>query len=138
MVPGDKNNIIRRPAWQQDYDRFPQQYARFKNGQSQEQNGTPLEQVAWISRAQVEEMKFFNVRTLENLANIPDHVSQKFMGINKLRQRARDHIQWAKEQAPAAALAEAVRVKDERINQLEEQIKNLATQVENLAAAKVK
>lgn len=138
MVPGDKNNIVRRPAWDRDFERFPQQYTRFKNNESQQQHGTPIETVAWLTRAQCEELKFFNVRTLENLANIPDHTAGKFMGINKLRQKARDAIERAKQDAPAAALQEAVRVRDERIGQLDAQVKTLATQIEALAANQAK
>jgi hypothetical protein len=109
IVPGDKNNIVNRPVWAQDLQRFPRQYAAFKANQSQDLSGTPLETVPWITREQVEELKYFNVRTLEQLANIPDVHAQKFMGINTLRVRARDAIAFAKEQAPIQALAEAKR-----------------------------
>lgn len=109
IVPGDKNNIVNRPVWSQDKQRFPKQYAAFKNNEEQQSAGTPLESVPWITREQVEEMKFFHVRTLEQLANMPDSNAQKFMGVNTLRQKARDAIQYAKEQAPIQALAEARR-----------------------------
>jgi hypothetical protein len=130
IVPGDKNNIVNRPVWEQDLQRFPRQYQAFKNGQTQEMSGTPLETVPWITREQVEELKYFNVRTLEQMANIPDVHAQKFMGVNTLRQKARDAIQYAKEQAPILALAESKRENAElrdlveklsaRVGQLEE------------------
>lgn len=130
IVPGDKNNIVNCPVWEQHRQRFPRQYAAFKAGQTQELSGTPLEHVAWITREQVEELKFFHIRTLEQLSNCPDVHAQKFMGINKLRQRARDHIQQAKEAAPLEALAQTKRENEEMkklIQQLNDRIEALET-----------
>lgn len=128
MVPGDKNNIVNRPVQDLDKRRFATKYAAFKAGQEQQTSGTPLDSVAWISREQVEEMKFFNVRTLEHLADLADMHAQRFMGINKLRQRARDHIALAKEQAPALRLTEELRTRDAQIAELQSQMALLLKQ----------
>lgn len=138
IVPGDKLNIIKRPAMDLDKRRFAAKYAAFKSGNEQIADGTPIESVPWITREQVEELKFFHVRTLENLANIPDMHAQKFMGINKLRQKARDHIALAKENAPALRLQEETRRKDEQIAALQKQLTDLAATVEKLSAAEKK
>lgn len=132
IVPGDKNNIVRRPVWKQDLQRFARQYAAFKNNQSQDVTGTPLEQVAWISRNQVEELKYFHVRTLEQLAEISDTNAQKFMGINSLRQRARDQIQAAKETAPLAQLRAEVEKRETQIGQLNALVEKLTARLEAL------
>lgn len=118
IVPGDKNNVVCRPVWEKDKQRFPRQYQAFLNNHEQNVVGTPLEQVPWITREQVEELKFFHVRTLENLADMPDSNAQRFMGINKLRQRARDHIAAAKEAAPIAMLQEELRKRDATLNEM--------------------
>lgn len=136
MVPGDKTNVVTRPVQELDKRRFALKYAAFKNGTQDAVSGTPLENVPWISREQVEEMKFFNIRTLEHLADMPDVHAQKFMGINKLRQRARDHIALAKEQAPALRLAQELRERDERIATMEKRLAELAAQVAPKGEAK--
>jgi hypothetical protein len=139
MVPGDKLNVISRPVSDIDRRRFAPKYAAFQAGQAQAESGTPLESVPWISREQVEELKYFNVRSLENLANLADVHAQRFMGINALRQKARDHIQLAKEQAPALRLTAELRQRDEKIAQQDKLLAELAAKVEALtpkAAAK--
>lgn len=132
IIPGDKNTVVRRPVWDMDKRRFPRQYAAFKNGQEQQVTGTPLEQVAWITRSQIEELKFFNVRTLEQLAGIPDFQAQKFMGIQTLKQKAADHIKLAKEQAPLMEMESKLRERDQKIAQQDEQLQQLSAQVEAL------
>lgn len=136
IVPGDKLNIVRRPASDMDKRRFATKYAAFKAGNEQIANGTPLESVPWITREQVEELKYFHIRTLENLAELADSHAQRFMGIHKLRQKARDAIALAKENAPALRLAEETRKKDEQIAVLQKQINDLAALVEKATAEK--
>lgn len=129
MVPGDKNNIVSRPVSDLERRRFASKYAAFKAGQQQAETGTPLETVAWISREQVEELKFFNVRSLEHLADLADMHAQRFMGINSLRQKARDAIALAKENAPALKLKEELRTRDAQIAEMQEQIRALMARI---------
>lgn len=136
MVPGDKTNVVNRPVNDLDRRRFADRYAAFKSGAKEEQVGTPLDTVPWITREQVEELKFFNVRTLEHLANMPDGNAQKFMGINQLRQRARDHIELAKENAPAMKLKEELRERDSTISVMQKQLAEMAAKIEALTPAK--
>lgn len=132
IVPGDKTNIVNRPVWEQDRRRFPKQYSAFLNNKSQESEGTPLETVPWLTREQVEEMKYFNVKTLEHLANMPDAQAQRFMGIQTLRTRARDQIQAAKDLAPQAALRAEVEKQELENKQLRELITALTAKVAKL------
>lgn len=139
MVPGDKNNVVNRPVQELDKRRFATKYAAFRAGQSQDTSGTPLESVAWISREQVEELKFFNVRTLEHLANLADVHAQRFLGIHALRQKARDAIQLAKENAPALRLTAELRERDEKMAVMQKQMDEMSAMITALqpkAAAK--
>lgn len=129
MVPGDKTNVVSRPVQDLDRRRFANKYAAFKSGTKDTETGTPLESVAWMTREQVEELKFFNVRTLEHLADLADIHAQKFMGINQLRQRARDAIALAKEQAPALRLTAELRERDERIAAMEKRLAEVVAQL---------
>jgi hypothetical protein len=100
MVPGDKDNVVQRPVREQDKQRFPRQWAAFQNSEEQPLNGTPLSEWAAIGRGQVEELKYFGVRTVEDLVNAPDSQMQKFMGIAALKQKAKDFLEAAKGMAP--------------------------------------
>lgn len=132
IIPGDKGTTVNRPVWDMDKRRFPMQYQAFKNNQSQDLVGTPLEQVPWITRSQMEELKYFNIRTLEQLVAMPDHQTQKFMGIRTLQQQARDHIERAKQDAPAAALQAALRERDAKLEEQAGALKELMAKVEIL------
>lgn len=140
LVPGDKYNVVRRPVTDLDRRRFSSKYAAFKAGKQEDESGTPLETVPWITREQVEELKFFNVRTLEHLAGLADNHAQRFMGINQLRTKARDAIALAKEQAPALKMAAELRERDERISTMEKQLALLSAKLEaqTTPAAKAK
>ena len=104
MVPGDKDNIVMRPVRDTDKQRFPRQWEAFMTNAEQPAEGTPLEEWAGISRSMVEELKFFGIRTMEALVDMPDSQAQKFMGINALRQKAKAWIDDAKGKAPIEAL----------------------------------
>lgn len=133
MVPGERD-IVHRAAWKIDYDRFPQQYAAFKNKLSQDHaGGTPLKVVTWLSLGQVKELEYFNCFTLEQLASMPDSAAQKFMSINKLKQLAKDHLQAAKEAAPLTAMRAEMDKKDAEIAALQNQMKEI---LEKMAAKK--
>src|SRR5678816_180210 len=123
MIPGERD-VVHRPAWSKDYERFPRQYAAFKNKQNQDAvSGTPLKMVPWLTLSQVKELEFFNCMTLEQLANMPDSTANKFMQINKLKQLAKDHLQAAKEAAPLTSMRAELDKRDEQIAALQNQLK---------------
>lgn len=126
IVPGERDVVIRQ-AWQKDFDRFPRQYAAFKNNQNQSAvNGTPLKIVPWLSQTQVKELEFFNCNTVEQLAELADTHAHKFQQINKLRQLARDYLQAAKEAAPLTAMRAELDKRDNDIEVMKRQIEELS------------
>ena len=92
MIPGDRTNIVNRPVRPHDKARFPKHYQAFKTGVEDIMVGTPLEMWPVMSRAMVEELRFFKILTVEQLASVPDSVAQRFMGINIFKQRAQDYV----------------------------------------------
>lgn len=105
-----------------DPHRFPDEWQAFKSGKEDQTQGTPLRTWAAIDRASVEELAYFKVTTIEQLAELNDSNATKFF---HLRERARDHIKQSRQAISNESLAE-------RIKQLEAQ--NAALQ----AAAKEK
>jgi hypothetical protein len=133
IVPGQVD-IVHRKAWRLDFERFPKQYSAFKNQQDQDlASGTPLRVLPWIQLSQVKELEYFNVRTVEQLANMNDSVSSKFMGAQALKQKAKDFLTAAKEVAPLTAMRAELDQRDSKIEVLERQVAALVKKLEEVA-----
>ena len=105
--PGSRNEI-RRPKRITDVDRFPAHYMKFKARDDHvASEGTPLAEWPGVTRSQVEEMKFWNIVTVEQLAAAPDSSMQNMRGLLTLKQSAIAYLDASKDNAAAEALAEA-------------------------------
>jgi len=133
-VAGSKNGHICRPARLDDKSRFPDHYNAFKNRMEMPVEGTPLTEWAVITRSQAEELAFFNVKTVEQLASMSDGQSGKFMGMNSLRQKAKDWVKEAKDNAPSIKMAEELRERDDTITALTDKLAALTDMVDKLTA----
>ncbi len=131
-VAGSRNGYVCRPATFADKARFPKHYEAFKARVEMPLEGTPLAEWALITRSQAEELAFFNVKTVEQLAGMADTQAQKFMGINSLRKKASDWVAKAKENAPALKLAEELRVRDEQFAELQAKFDTMTKMLEEL------
>jgi hypothetical protein len=131
MVPGDRTNSIDRPVREKDKERFAVQYADYsRRGQNEESVGTPLEQWPLLSKAQVEELRHFHVRTVEQLAAMPDNRVQQFAGMQQLKTRAKLFLEAAAGNAPMLRLQEEVEKKDAEIASLQDAISKLTARIE--------
>ena len=123
--PGNRDMVVCRPASEMDRARFPRHYAAFKNKQENPETGTPLSAWSFLSKAQVEELKFFNVHTVEQLAAMSDTQAQKFMGVANLRIQARAYLEQSAEASAATKLADELAKRDEEISALRTQMEEL-------------
>lgn len=104
VAAGNQNNIIKRKATSEDKARFQAQYERFKQGDGEQLIGTPLSEVPWLTRSQVEELNYMRIRTLEALGNLNDEACAKVAGLYDLKKRAAAHLEKAGQAAPVEAL----------------------------------
>jgi len=111
-----------------DPDRFPKQWAAFKNSQEQVQDGTPIEQWPPISKAMAMELKSMKIHTVEALASVTD-ANLNWMGARQLRDNAKA---WLSE---AESGAETIKLRNE-VEKLQEQIKALMNQNSGFSASK--
>lgn len=125
MVPGDKDMVVHRPVREGDKTRFARAYLQFQAGQSQVQ-GTPLSEWPKVTRAQVEELKYFNIRTIEELANASDGNIQRFAGVSQLRTDARQHLKLLQEAEPLNRMQAELATRDEQIAAMQAQIAALS------------
>ena len=119
MAPGSRNEV-RREARMQDKERFPRHYAAFKNRQDQQVNeGTPLSEWPGATRSQVEEMKFWNIVTVEQLAGVADSTMGQVRGLVTLKQSAIKYLDASKGNAAAEQLAEQKAINAKLMERLE-------------------
>lgn len=91
MIPGDKNNIVTAEVWSQHIQRFPTHWAQFQAGIKDQVVGTPLRAAPFLTEAQVEELAYFKLRTIEQLADLADN-AMTFMGARELKTAARKYL----------------------------------------------
>lgn len=121
-VPGDKLSSIYRPVREKDKQRFPEHWRRYQARQDQDDvDGVLLEDWPGVTTAQVEELRYFNVRTLEQLVSMSDGNAQGMMGINGLKERARAYLEASETQAAAEKALAA----DKEIAELKAQVAEL-------------
>jgi hypothetical protein len=134
MVPGDRDTV-ERPISYQDKQRFSKQYDHWKSTGKEAVSGTPLESWPVITRSQVEELKHFRVRTVEDLANLADSSVQNFMGLVSLKNKAKAFLEAASGNGGAKFQA-AIEQKDAQIATLEKMVRDQSEKIEQLLKAK--
>lgn len=130
-TPGDRGSHQFRPVSEIDKQRWPKHYEAFKARSTEPVEGTPLEHWPVLSRAQVEELKFFNIYTVEQLANLADVHAQNYMGMNTLKTRAQAFLAQTEGAAEAEKLANELKARDDRIADLEARLESLMERMES-------
>lgn len=140
MIPGDKHTVIRRQVFDADRRRFPQQYARFKQGMADQTVGTPLSELSFLTAAKVKEYEFFNIRTVEQLAATADgsKVGQSMMGFQQDKQKAEAFLAAAKGIAPVNELRAKIEERDSVIETMQRQLVEMNAKLERQAKAQAK
>jgi len=136
IVPGDKNLIIDTKATEEHKHRFPKQWDRYKLGQVQAAEGTPLEAVTWLTVGQVAEFKALNIFTVEQLADVSDQLAQKFMGCFEIRRKAQAFLEAAKGEEATSKLTQELSARDAKIAALEAQMAQLIQAAQKQTATK--
>lgn len=134
MVPGSRNTITNL-ADDNYKRRFAKQYAHFKAKGELKESGTPLSALVWLSPAQIMELNALNCYTVEQLAGMPDQLSQKFMGHHSMKQRAQKFLDLAKEAAPLLKLQAELEVRDDTIANMQKQLDILVAAVDKQKVA---
>lgn len=122
MVPGDKLTVVERELDEIDRRRFASRYEKWLAGAGNVIEGTPLLSLPKMTQAKVEEYRYFNVHTVEQLAAAPDNLGQKFMGFNADKRSAQQFLELAKGNAPLEKMTEELKTRDTRIEELQAQL----------------
>lgn len=128
IVPGDMNNIVERVASDEDKRRFPNEYARFKQGATKQLEGTLLTMWPPINKAQVKEAAYFEVHTVEQLAGLSDSaVLRMGMGWQEMRRKASAWLQAAADGAVVSKQAGEIEELQNTVKLLQEQLAQVNT-----------
>ncbi len=134
-IPGDPHNItdtVAKPYYQQ---RFADEWKQFTEHNEQGQQGWLLKTWPQVTAAQVKNLEFLNVHTVEQLAGLTDAQCQKVgMGAEDLRAKAKAAVAAAKD--GAAHMAQAL--ENKRLNEEMEALRNQMTALLQAQAEKPK
>lgn len=96
MVVGERGFSAYEPVSDEHKQRWPEEYRAFKEGKESPLQGTPLAEWPTVTRSKVEELAFFHIRSVEDLAGVNDAQLQKLgMGARELREKARTFLEVA-------------------------------------------
>lgn len=139
-IPGDKQTCIQRQVFPNDRSRFPQQYARFQQGQADQTVGTPLSVMPSIPESKVKEYEFFHIKTVEQLAECADNANAAaVMGFNSDKAAAKKFVSVAENAAPVEELKKQLEQRDELLSKMAARLEALeADKVDAKPAAKTK
>lgn len=139
ITPGMMRSIPVEPVNPEHIHRWPRQYDAFKRGLDPVTEGTPLDQVAFLSPSVVRTLQAMNIKTVEALAGVTDGVlSDLPLGGRDLRTKAQAFL----DSAVGNALVERERARADRaeedVGRLEAQVSDLAGRLQALESAKTK
>lgn len=133
LVPGDRLNMPVFQVTDVHKKRWPGAYKAFTESREAPLEGTPLDQLPGMTKARVEELRYFHVRTIEQLGQMPDDLLMKAapMDGRAIRDKATRWLERAAGSASEERLAAENRAKDEKIATMEQ---SLAQMRESMAA----
>lgn len=86
--------IFDQPATEEKIKRFPIEYARYQLSKKKTEKGTPLEQFAFLTAAEIESLKVHGIFTVEMLAELANEKASE-LGIIKEQELAKKFLHQA-------------------------------------------
>jgi hypothetical protein len=130
ITPGDTRSIPNREVTDADKARWPREWAAYVENRELTPEGTPLEQWPLIDVGQIDHLKVFRIRSVEQLSQVSDNQLPNLgMGARSLRDKA---IAWLAQARGGSGIAKIVAERDmlkSKVDALEGQIADLAALV---------
>lgn len=105
-IPGNRKSIVERKVREEDKRRWPREYLAWKQSGTMSSDGMPLEKWTLVSPAEVDTLKHFRIRTVEELSQLSDSQTQEVgMGTLRLRQLAQEWLAQSRGNAGVSQLA---------------------------------
>ena len=139
MVPGDRTNIVERPVQKtgtvptDDRMRFNRQYERFKQQQTQvAHSGTPLSLWPQMPATLAEELKYINIHTVEQLADLADTYVAKVPKGYEWKKKASEFVAAMKDQEQVNKLQTELSLRDVEIETLKQAVADQSARIDQL------
>lgn len=133
LVPGDSTLVVDRPMRETDKEDYPIEWARFEQKKEQKSDGTPIDAWMAINDTQKAEFKALHIFTIDQFAKLPDSASNKIMGFNDLRTKARAFIGAAQD----SQMMDRIRAEtDEKLKAQEVEMSELRAMIAELTSKK--
>lgn len=137
LVPGKRDGVA-RPATHSDKQRFPQHYQAFKQRVEMPVEGTPLSEWTLINRSLADELAFHNIKTVEQLADVPDNLLQNVNGLAMFKTKAIDWLEATKDSKILSTLREENKGLEDKLDQATTTIEALTKRLDELEEASKK
>ncbi|MBQ9271114.1 MAG: hypothetical protein IJ218_02465 [Alphaproteobacteria bacterium] len=125
----NSTEVFNQPASAEKIKRFPREYELYQAAKKQTATGTPLEQFAFLSAAELETCRNRGVFTVENLADLSAEKIQS-LGLQNEQRLAKLFLQKARENNVIAAFAHKEEEYKATIEKLMGKVKLLTQQLE--------
>lgn len=131
--PGERLNIIERPAKGEDSRRFPNQWAQFSQNKEQVPEGTPIGLLYPDKPAVEATLRACGVFTIEQLADLSGHaIDNVGMGSQAWVNAAKKYLDYANKGVKASQFRAEMEEKDRELKMLRKQVEDLKSTVEQM------
>jgi len=131
LIPGDKHSTIRRQVSNMDRNRFAEAYKRFQMGMSNQTEGTPLSALLWMTEAKIKEYEYFNILTVEQLAQASDgSQAASIMGFPEDKRKANSFMDSANSEAPLSEMRAKLDEREAQLEMLQKQVQEMNARME--------
>lgn len=131
IIPGDNGTVVKRRVKPSDKQRWPKQWEAYEKMQEYIPEGTLIDNWPRLTRGQIEDLKYNNVFTVEQLAELPDEALGRLgLGARRMREHAKAFIEAAANGAPSAHLVEENERMKNQVSLLTAQVADLIKKIE--------
>ncbi|HET9285693.1 MAG TPA: hypothetical protein VFR24_27390 [Candidatus Angelobacter sp.] len=131
--PGERLNIVVRPATVQDKRRFPVQWAQFQENRIQIPEGTPIDLLYPDKVAIAATLRAHGVHTIEQCAELSaDAIENIGMGAQKYVNDSAKYLEMANKGVGANQLRKELEERDQEISTLKRTVDMLKAQIDEL------
>ncbi len=127
-IKDNNSEIYDQQATKEKIKRFPREYALYQLSKKKIEDGTPLEQFAFLDAAEIETLKLRGIFTVENLAELSEQKADE-LSLSKERELAYKFVQQAKGNLSLAKWQEKEEGYLQKIKLLENKIEDLQQQI---------
>lgn len=135
--PGERLNVVDRPATRQDQQIWAREWALFSQNKEQVPEGTPVNQLFADKPAVVATLQASNVVTVEQLAELSANAIENVgMGAQAWVNKAKQYLEMANKSVGIVKHQHDLEERDREIKVLKQQIEMLKQEVDSLQASK--